>query len=289
MSRLVFGFMWVLRFFPVGFVAWTGERVGALMFWLIAERRNVTRINLRLCFPALPGEERERLARAHFRAFVRAFLERGILWWSSPERIRSFVVVENVEILREAKKPVILFAPHFVGLDATLARLSLDFPLAMMYSRQKDPLFERLLYQGRTRFGGRMFPRQAGVKEGLRAIAEGSLYYYLPDLDYGRNRAIFVPFFGVPAATVTGLAYIARVTGAAVVPCVTRMLPGGGYAARLYRAWEQFPSGEGVEAVEADTRRMVRFIEDRVRELPEQYFWMHKRFKTRPEGEARFY
>ncbi len=292
MSRLVFAFMWLLRFFPLRIIARIGEGTGSMMYWLIPERRKVTRINLGLCFPEWSNEKRERLARAHFRAFVRSFLERGILWWSSRERIRELVSLENLSCLSsilEDKKPVIIFAPHFVGLDATLSRLSLDFPVAMMYARQKDPLFERLLYRGRSRFGGRMFPRQAGVKEGLQAIASGALYYYLPDLDYGRNRSIFVPFFGVPAATVTGLSYIARTAGAAVVPCVTRMLPGGGYAAKLYPAWEGFPSGDDAGAVEADTKRMMAFIEERVLEMPEQYFWMHKRFKTRPEGVERFY
>lgn len=288
MSRVVFAFMWLLRFLPLGLVARIGEGIGSVMYWLIPERRRVTRINLRLCFPDLSEKKREQLSRAHFRAFVRSFLERGILWWSSKEKIRNLVALEGVENLQTGK-PTIIFAPHFVGLDATLSRLSLDFPVAMMYARQKDPLFERLLYVGRTRFGGRMFPRQAGVKEGLKAIAGGALYYYLPDLDYGRNRAIFVPFFGVPAATVTGLSYIARSAGALVVPCVTRMLPGGGYAAKLYPAWHDFPGGGDEAAVHADTRRMLAFIEEHVREMPEQYFWMHKRFKTRPEGEQRFY
>ena len=126
-----------------------------------------------------------------------------------------------------------------------------------------------------------MLPRQAGIKSGIEIIESGTLYYYLPDLDFGPKRSVFVPFFGVPAATVTGLAYIARTTGAAVVPCVTRMLPGGGgYVARLYPAWSDFPSGDD----HADARRMMAFIEERVLEMPEQYFWLHKRFKTRPAG-----
>ncbi|MGE5639988.1 MAG: lysophospholipid acyltransferase family protein [Clostridia bacterium] len=288
MSRLVFAFMWFLRLLPLRMQARVGEGIGALFFWLIPERRKVTRINLRLCFPQMDESKREALARAHFRAFVRSFLERGILWWSPAEAIRELVKLEGTENIPKGK-PVIVFAPHFVGLDATLSRLSLDHPVAMMYARQKDPLFERLLFEGRTRFGGKMFPRQAGVKEGLKAIAGGALYYYLPDLDYGRNRAIFVPFFGVPAATVTGLSYIARSAGAAVVPCVTRMLPEGGYSARLFPAWRDFPGGEDEASVYSDTRRMLAFIEERVLEMPEQYFWMHKRFKTRPEGESRFY
>ncbi|HYT47173.1 MAG TPA: lysophospholipid acyltransferase family protein, partial [Burkholderiales bacterium] len=145
---------------------------------------------------------------------------------------------------------------------------------------------DAVIYRGRTRFGGNVFPRQAGLRPALRAIKSGAIYYYLPDMDLRPKRQLFVPFFGVPAATVTGLSYIARLTGAAIVPCVTRMLPGGrGYVVRLYPAWNDFPSGDDA----ADARRMVAFIEERVREMPEQYLWMHKRFKSRPQGEAEFY
>jgi KDO2-lipid IV(A) lauroyltransferase len=286
MTRIALGFVWLLRLFPLKVISMVGNAVGAVMYWLITERRKVIRVNLAKCFPQMPAQERERLARAHFRAFCRALIEHGILWWSSRSRIERLVRFEGLEHLRALDgKPVIIFAPHFVGLDATLQRLSLDFPVAMMYARQKNPLMDRVLYQGRTRFGGRMFPRQAGVKVGLQAIAEGARYYYLPDLDYGPKRSVFVPFFGVSAATVTGLSYIARSSGAAVVPCVTRMLPGGGYVARLWPAWSDFPGASDA----ADARRMMAFIEERVLEMPEQYFWLHKRFKTRPEGEARFY
>ena len=283
MSRVVFGFMWLVHFLPPGAQAVIGSAVGSVLFWLIPERRRVTRINLAKCFPERSAAERERLARAHFRAFCRAFVEQGTLWWSPRERIRDLVRLEGAEALRGRK--TIVFAPHFVGFEATLARLALDYPVAMMYSRQKDPRFEARLLAGRTRFGGVMYPRQGGIKRGIELIDAGTLFYYLPDLDFGPKRAVFVPFFGVPAATVTGLAYIARATGAAVVPCVTRMLAGGGYIARLYPAWTDFPSGDD----HADARRMMAFIEERVLEMPEQYFWLHKRFKTRPPGEERFY
>ena len=285
MSRLVFAFMWLVHFLPLSIQARIGSFTGAILFWLIPERRKVTRINLQKCFPDKGPIAREKLARAHFRAFCRAFIEQGILWWSPRERIEALVKIEGLENLKPKQKTVV-FAPHFVGFEATLARLTLEFPVAMMYSRQKDPLFEARLLAGRTRFGGVMAPRQAGIKTGIRMIESGALYYYLPDLDFGPKRAVFVPFFGVPAATVTGLAYIARTTGAAVVPCVTRMLPaGGGYVARLYPAWRDFPSGDD----QADARRMMAFVEERVLEMPEQYFWLHKRFKTRPEGQPRFY
>ena len=285
MSRVVFAFMWLVHFLPLSMQARVGGFIGELLFWLIPERRKVTRINLAKCFPQKTADEREALAHAHFRAFTRAFIEQGILWWSPRERIEKLVELEGLENLRGHPKTIV-FAPHFVGFEATLARLGLERPVSMMYSRQKDPRFEARLYEGRTRFGGLMFPRQAGIKKGIEIINSGTLYYYLPDLDFGPKRSVFVPFFGVPASTAVGLSYIARTTGAAVVPCVTRLLPGGGgYRARLYPPWDDFPTGDD----HADARRMMAFIEERVLEMPEQYFWLHKRFKTRPPGEARFY
>jgi KDO2-lipid IV(A) lauroyltransferase len=269
---------------PLSFQVLVGNAAACVLYWIIRERRQVIRTNLRLCFPHLAEADRERLARAHFRAFLRSFLDRGMLWWSSAGRIRALVRLEGAEHLPQGR-PVILFAPHFVGLDATLSRISLDYPLATIYARQKDPRFDALMSRGRTRFGGKVFPRHTGLRQALRATQEGALLYYLPDLDYGPKGAVFVPFFGVPAATVTGLSGIARAIDAAVVPCVTRMLPGGGYQATLFPPWNDFPSGDEV----ADARRMLAFVEARVREMPEQYYWLHKRFKTRPEGEPRFY
>ncbi len=284
MSRLVFGLMYLMHALPLSIQAFLGNAAACALYWIVGERRGVIRTNLARCFPEKSAGEREALARAHFRAFVRSFLDRGMLWWSPAARIRRLVRLEGLEHLPSGR-PVIVFAPHFVGLDATLSRLSMERPLATIYARQKDPRFDALMSLGRTRFGGRIFPRHAGLRRALRATQEGALLYYLPDLDYGPRGAVFVPFFGVPAATVTGLSGIARATGAAVVPCVTRMLPGGGYAARLYPAWNGFPSGDDA----ADARRMLAFVEERVLEMPEQYYWLHKRFKTRPQGEPGFY
>jgi KDO2-lipid IV(A) lauroyltransferase len=278
--------MWLIHFLPLALVAAIGNALGTLLYWLIPERRRVTRINLAKCFPQMAAAEREKLARASFRAFARSFLERGILWWAPSARVARLVRIEGIEHLKAlGHNRVVLFGPHFVGLDAVV-RLNIDFPMVSTYARQKDAFLDAVIYRGRTRFGGEVFPRQAGLRPALRAIKAGAMYYYLPDMDLRPKRQLFVPFFGVPAATVTGLSYIARLTGAAVVPCVTRMLPGGGgYVVRLYPAWNDFPSGDDA----ADARRMVAFIEERVREMPEQYLWMHKRFKSRPQGEAEFY
>ncbi|HZM34352.1 MAG TPA: lipid A biosynthesis acyltransferase [Burkholderiales bacterium] len=287
MTRIVFALMWLVRLLPLPAIAVIGNALGVGLYWLIPERRRVTRVNLEKCFPDMSPAARERLARASFRAFCRSFVERAILWWSSEARLRRLIRIEGEEHLEAlAGRPVIVLAPHFAGTEHGGTRLALDRSMASMYSHQKDPALDRLLYEKRRRFGGELFARQDSLRKVVRAIRSGAPFYYLPDMDLGRSSAVFVPFFGVPAATVTGLSDLARLAGAAVVPCVTRMLPGGGgYIARLYPAWQGFPSGDDA----GDARRMLAFIEERVLEMPEQYLWMHKRFKTRPEGEPRFY
>ena len=156
-----------------------------------------------------------------------------------------------------------------------------------MYSRQKNSLVNALLLHGRTRFGNSILvSRQEGIRPVIKSLREGVPLYYLPDMDYGSRDSLFVPFFGVLAATIPTLSRLARITGAKVVPCVTRQLPGGrGYVLKFYPAWEDFPG----DSIEADTRRMNAFIEEHVLEMPEQYFWLHKRFKTRPQGEVKPY
>jgi KDO2-lipid IV(A) lauroyltransferase len=282
---MLFALLWLVHWLPLRALAAIGNAVGTLLYWLIPERRRVTRINLQKCFPQMPPAERERLARAAFRFFCRGFVDRTILWWGSEARIKRMVRLEGLEHLDAAGPKVIVLAPHFAGLDAAGIRLSIDRELSSLYSHQKDPVLDRLLLRSRTRFRPHIVSRQQGLRKVLRWIKSGIPFYYLPDLDFGRKGTIFVPFFGVPAATAVGLSYIARSTGARVVPCVARMLPGGGYVVRLYPAWHDFPSGDHV----ADACRMMAFIEQRVLEIPEQYHWLHKRFKTRPEGEPGFY
>jgi KDO2-lipid IV(A) lauroyltransferase len=287
-GRLAVAALWALHFLPLPILARLGSAFGDLLYGLGRERRRVCLTNLARCFPEMAESERKLMARAHFRAFARAVLERSLLWWASRERISRLVRVSGLEhVLAERGRPLLLLAPHFVGLDAGFTRLSCEVDMAGIYARQKSAAMDAALLRGRTRFGRQLgFSRQDGVRRAILAIKEGIPFYYLPDLDYGPRDAVFVPFFGVPAATITGLPRMARLTGARVVPCISRMLPGGaGYELRCYPAWENFPSDDIV----ADTRRMNAFIEERVREMPEQYFWTHKRFKTRPPGEAKWY
>jgi len=286
--RAALGLVWLLRLLPLALLAPLGRGLGFLLYLLGRERREVVLTNLRLCFPQWTEAERTRVARAHFKAFGRSVLEHGILWWSSKERVQRLVKVEGLEnYLAVADRPVIWLAPHFIGLDMGGVRISTEYKGVSVYSRQKDPAFDAVLYHGRTRFVmPELYSRQEGVRSVIKAVRRGIPFYYLPDMDFGSKDSVFVPFFGVLAATITGLSRIARLSGAVVVPAVTRQLPGAaGYVLTYYPAWRDFPSDDAA----ADAQRMNAFIEERVLEMPEQYYWLHKRFKTRPEGEPRFY
>ena len=289
LTRLGIGVLWLLHFLPLILLSRIGSALGSVFFVLAHERRNVARTNLSLCFPKWDEARREAVLRAHFRAIGRSFLEFGIVWWSSPKRIRRTVRIEGEEHARAlGDRRVIFLVPHFVGIEMEGLRLAMDHSSAMaVYSHQKNRIFDEFLLRVRCRFTGtRMVARQEGVKTLLRGIEGGSILQLSPDLDLGRRDSIFVPFFGIPAATVTALTRLARLAKAAIVPIVVRQLPGaGGYVMRMYAPWENFPG----DSVEADTRRMNAFIEERITEAPEQYYWVHKRFKTRPEGDARFY
>lgn len=288
LTRIGISLLWLLHLLPFPVIAAIGQGLGALVY--AAGQGRTTRINLNLCFPHLSEAERRRIARRHFRALGQSALALGILWWGSKERIQRLVKVENIEYAlpyAERKQALICFTPHFVGLDFGGVRLSTEYRGAAVYSRQRNAFLDRLLKRARTRFGlTQVFARQDSLRPALRALKSGIPLYLLPDGDFGASESIFVPFFNVPAATVPVLSRFAQLTGAAVVPCVTEQLPGArGYVVRFYPAWENFPS----EDVAADTRRMNSFIEERALEMPEQYFWIHKRFRTRPPGEANPY
>jgi KDO2-lipid IV(A) lauroyltransferase len=288
LTRVALAFIRLLQLLPLGALAAIGNGLGGLLYAFGHARRRVCLINLARCLPELPEHEREALARRHFKAFARAFLERALLWWASAERVRRIVRIEGMEYFDAVRgKPLILLAPHFVGLDMGWTRLALECDMVSIYSRQKNAAYDAALYAGRLRFGRQtLLARQAGVRPALRAMQAGRPFYYLPDMDYGQRDTIFVPFFGVGAATITGVSRLARLAGARVLPCVTRMLPGGaGYVVRFLPAWENYPGA----SIEADTLRMNAFIEGEVRQMPEQYLWVHKRFKTRPPGEPSWY
>ena len=288
LGRLVVFALWLLHFLPLRVLAPIGRGVGMIAYVGVASRRRIARTNLELCFPALDSAQRERLLRQHFRCFGRGLLEAGIAWWGSPDRLRQTVRIEGQEYLDAMQgERFIALVPHFVGIELEGLRMTLDYRGLAVYVQQKDTYIDAFLKRKRERFEGtRMISRQEGVKPLLRAFQKGQALQLSPDMDLGLRDSVFVPFFGVQAATVTALSRLARLTRARIVPLVIRQLPGGeGYVVRVYPAWDDYLGA----SVDEDTRRMNAFIEERVREMPEQYLWTHRRFKTRPEGEPAYY
>ena len=287
MTRIVLFLMWLLHLLPLPLLAALGRGLGRLLFRFGKRRRHIALTNLRLCFPAMTEAERLVLARRHFEAFGRSFLERGLLWWASAARIRELGQLTGKEHLDAlyGKRPVILLVPHFVGLDMAWTRMSMDYDMSGIYANQKNLMFNAALYKGRGRFGkSLMLSRQESTRKGLKAMKAGMPFFYLPDMDFGERDTIFVPFFGYPAATITGLSRLARLADAVVVPVISHMDPDG-YRIEIGPAWQNFPG----ESIEGDTRQMNAYLEGEILKMPEQYFWLHRRFKTRPPGEKGVY
>ncbi|HEU4775572.1 MAG TPA: lipid A biosynthesis acyltransferase [Telluria sp.] len=286
--RFLLGLMWLLHWLPLPVLGRFGAAVGSLLFMVLGKRRRIALVNLRLAMPELSEAERVRLARQHFQSYSRSVWERAILWWASEARLRRLIQVEpKVPLEQIAAGPTILLCPHFVCLDVAGVAVMLETTLCSIYVAQKNKAFDEVLRQGRSRFRPvQLFSRKEGVKPIIRAMRDKLPYFMLPDMDFGAKDAEFVPFFGIPAATLTAPGRIASATGAAIIPVVATFLPGyRGWKVTFYPAWDNYPGDDMVAAA----RRMNAFIEERVREAPAEYFWTHKRYKTRPEGEPSFY
>ena len=292
--RLALGILWLLHWLPLPWLAALGHGVGKLLYRLAGSRRRVGMRNLTLCFPEMPEAERRALLRAHFGWLTQSLLDRAVLWWASPARIKRLIQIEGDIHLAEREmqttgRPTMWLCPHFVGLDVggVAILLGQKQPAASIYQTQSHPLMDKLMKRGRLRFGNaEIFPRSDSVKPLLRAIKEGRGFFNLPDMDFGRKDAVFVPFFGIPAATLMAPSRLARMLNMVVQPVITELLPKGqGWRVRFLPPLPDFPTQD----VTSDTARLNRFIEGEILKQPAQYLWVHKRFKTRPEGEPGLY
>jgi KDO2-lipid IV(A) lauroyltransferase len=287
LTRWAIGLLWLLHFLPLSGLRILGSGLGRLLYLLGTERRHVTDINLQLCFPQMSAAQRRRIAREHFRWVGCSFLERGLLFYAPAARIERLVRVRGIEHLMAlvGKVPVIILTGHFTGTEAALIRLTMLTRIVNVYSTQKNPVVNHWLLRGRSRFGDPlMFSRLDNIRKAVRAIKAGLPMLYLPDMDFGPRDALFIPFFKGTAATITGLSRLARLSGAVVVPMVTRMTDQG-YDVEIQPPWEQFPGDSEAE----NARRQNAWVEVEVMRGIEQYYWVHKRFKTRPPGEIRVY
>ncbi|MDR7305728.1 lysophospholipid acyltransferase family protein [Rhodoferax saidenbachensis] len=269
---------------PLPMVRALGVALGVALYLLVGSRRRVVQTNLTLCFPHWSRSQRQRVVREVFVVFAQAWLDRGWLWHAPPAVVQSRVRLTGALDALEGNEPVVLFAPHFMGLDAAWTALTQQIPrrFATIYSPQLNPAMDAWILGGRQRFGEpELVARLAGVKPIVAAMRKGEPLYLLPDMNFDPRESLFVPFFGVSAATVPSLSRFAKLGRAKVVPIVTRLVPQG-YEVEVHPAWTDFPS----EDLEADTALMNRRLEDYIRAMPAQYYWVHKRFKDRPAGEA---
>jgi len=262
--------------------------VVADIFWLVARPQlRVTRTNLRLCFPELTEQQRAGIGRRSFRNIVRAALDHSILWKVDRATMARYVRVDGAHHLTDpGNRPLIIILPHFLGMDAGGVGMSLLTRVSVVYSRQKNIVWEEWLRKARERFNEPiLFPRQGiDMRKVICSLKDGVPLGYLPDVDLGPTNSIFVPFFGVSTATIPMVSRLARLTDARVVIAATEMTPDG-YVVHVEAPWLDFPGA----SVEEDTARMNREIERWVRRFPDQYLWSHKRFKTRPPGDPYLY
>ncbi len=289
-ARLLLALLWLLHGLPLSVQALLGRGFGRVLYALAGARRRIALRNLALCLPELAPAARETLAREHFQWLARSLLERGLLWHASPQRLRGLIHIEgDVGLAERSERPVMWLVPHFVGLDvAGIAALLFQRRHAIsIYQAQSNPVMDAALRRARLRLGNaEIFARSESVKPLVRAIRRGDAFFNLPDMDFGARDAAFVPFFGIPAATLLAPSRMARALDMIVQPVVATLLPGGqGYRVEFGAPWDDFPSDDAL----ADTARMNRWIEERIRANPAQYLWVHKRFKTRPPGEASLY
>ena len=286
-TRLAVALMGLLAHLPLPLLRGLGWLLGRLLFVLAVPRRKVALRNLALCFPEVPEAQRRAWARATFVVFCQTFLDRSWLWAGSEALVRRRVKLVGAVHELDGDTPTIVFAPHFYSMDAGGLALPLHSGRAFtsIFATHPDPAVDGWFMAGRQRFGDvRMLNRSQGVKPIISNLRKGGLLYLLSDMDFGRGESVFVPFFGVPTATVPSLSRFARLGRAKVLGMYTRMTPSG-YVAELTPAWAGFPT----EDVEADTARMNRELEAAIAAMPGQYYWVHKRFKTRPEGEPSVY
>lgn len=289
-ARIALAFLWLLHWLPLRVQSTLGNGIGLLLHALAADRRRIATRNIELCLPELDATARARLVREHFRWLGRSILERGLLWYAPRERIQRAIEVEgDVHLAERNDAPVMWLVPHFMALEVAAAAVQLFQTRrgATIYQAQSNPVFDAAVRKGRQRFGGsELFTRADSAKPLIRAIRQQGLgFFNLPDMDFGIKDAAFVPFFGVPAATLLAPSRMARMLGMTVQPVIAEMKDKGGWRVRFLPPLPNWPTDDAL----ADTRRMNQWIEAEVLHCPAQYLWVHKRFKTRPAGEAPLY
>ena len=280
---MAFGFIWLIAQLPFSMQMTVGRGLGLLSFRFARERRRICEINIALCFPTLSKVEQARLVRDTFISNGIGVMEVGLAWCRSPQSFKNRVSVSGLDTLEKASaqgKGVLLVCAHFTTLEFAGSLLSLHHPMDVTYRPHKNPLFETLMFRARQRLYGAVIER-GDVRQALRSLKQGHTVWYAPDQDYGRKHSVFVKFFGVEAATITATSRCASFNDSAVVFFSHyRNADDSGYHLDFSEPLSDYPCGDENE----DAQRINDIIETAIRKHPEQYLWLHKRFKTQAQG-----
>lgn len=288
LTWLGLGVLWTLSRLPFGLQMRLGSLLGMAMYYLARRRRHITQCNIALCFPELDSEAQQALVRKIFHSAGISLMETGLAWWGKDSMLSKRVEIEGLEHLQQATaqgKGVLLLGAHFTSLEISGRLLSQFHPCAAMYRKHDNPLFEAIIKHSRETHLDKIISRR-DMRGMVRALREGTVVWYATDQDFGPRNSVFAPFFGLQTASLVMTSKLARLSGAPVVPFFSQRLDDdSGYKLILLPALTNFPSGDDV----ADAARINAIIEKQVRKIPDQYLWLHRRFKTRPEGEPGLY
>lgn len=264
-----------------------GHTLGSLMRPFIRGRAAIAARNIALCFPDLSEGQRRHLVNRHLRTMGMMMIETALSWWASDRALLRRVRYEGLEHLERARaqgRGIILLTGHFTSMELGGRLIMLKTPAWVMFRQLKNPLFNAVMMWARSYHAEGIVMRDDS-RGMLRALKNNKVVWYAPDQDYGPRNSVFARFFGVTAASITATSRMARITGAIVLPFVPRREPDGSYTVSISPALEQFPSGDDI----ADAQRINDWLESEVRKSPEQYLWVHRRFKTQPEGKGLLY
>jgi KDO2-lipid IV(A) lauroyltransferase len=288
LSWLGLGLVWLIGQLPYRALFALGRALGTLTVHLPGERRHVAQRNLELCLPHLSPAERSDLLRAALRDLGMMFVEFALAWFGSERAIAAVPCeiegLEHLEACRKSGRGALLVGGHFSHLELCARLVSQRIRIAGMYREMDDAVFERAVLRARLRYAQTMFLKE-DLRRTVKYMRAGGTVWYAPDQDMRGKDSVFVPFFGVSAATITATHHLARLSGAAVIPFFHQRKPDGGYVLRLEAPLADFPGDD----VTIDTARVNACVERMVRDAPAQYLWIHKRFKTRPVGETPVY
>ncbi len=279
------GVMWLAAQLPYTTQLWLGRQIGKLAFHLLKHKRHVAQVNVALCFPTLTEDERTQLVKETFHSVGIGIIEAGFSWWGSDRRLRTLAHIEGAEHVTKAFEQgngILLLGAHYTSLLMCGRLMAFEVPFNAVAKRAHNPLFDAVLnYYRRKHFDGLI--NHTNMRGMLKALKQNKACWYAPDQDLGYESTVFAPFMGMQAATLTATARIARATNTAIIPIDFERLPNQqGYHVRFRPAIEGFPTGDDV----ADATTINAAIEEQVKRAPNQYLWIHRRFKSQPDHKS---